>query len=136
MGTRTTSLKGPLTRLASILGATVLIGCASYAPPPEVGPYAELHESARIYIDGLRDQDRLPGFHKGEQGALTSIPEPVWDKGIVYPAYVVFQGSKDGSDSLYRYTLLKRNPETEWQLVEAARFDKNSHIAEQLYLPK
>lgn len=136
MGTRTTPLKGPLSGLASVIIATVLIGCATYVPPPEVGPYAELHESARIYIDKLRDQDRLPGFHKGEHGALTSIPEPVWDKGIAYPAYVIFEGNKEGSDSLYRYTLLKRDPEAEWKLVEAARFDKNSRIAEQLYLPK
>ena len=98
-------------------------------------PYGKLLQDASDYIRSLEDQDKLPGFHKGEQGSLSSVPEPVWEKGPTFPVSVVLRGTKEGDDSFYRYTIMKLDSGAAWRLVEATRWDKSGYVIEQL-LPK
>lgn len=118
--------------------STLLVGCAS-GPAPQKGAqnaaYERLLRDAAAYIGNLRDQDKLPGFHPGDHGSLTSIPEPVWANGPIYPVSVVLRGEKEGDESLYRYTIAKQHESSTWRLVEATRWDKSGHATEQM-LPK
>jgi hypothetical protein len=124
--------------LISLLGTVFLVGCASSSTPARKAaqtPYGKLLQDGSSFIDGLLDRGQLPGFRKGEHGSLSSIPEPVWEKGVTFPVSVVLRGTKEGDDSFYRYTIMKADPEASWKLVEATRWDKNGHVVEQL-LPK
>jgi len=138
MHTRMVLRKELLVGFISTLSAVLFAGCASSSNPAKAAaqtPYGELLQDAANYIGGLEDQGKLPGFHKGEHGSLTSIPEPVWEKGVTFPVSVVLRGTKEGDDSFYRYTLMKLDSGAAWQLVEATRWDKGGHVVEQL-LPK
>lgn len=138
MNTRTTMRKALLVGCISAFSALLLAGCASSSTPAKTAaqtPYGRLLQDAATYIGGLKDQDKLPGFHKGDHGSLTSIPEPVWEKGVTFPVSVVLRGTKEGADSFYRYTIVKPASGAPWQLVEATCWDKSGHVVEQL-LPK
>lgn len=134
MNTRTTLRRELLAGFIAVLCAFVLAGCASSSAPAKAAlqtPYGKLLQDAATYIDSLLDQDKLPGFHKGEHGSLTSIPEPVWEKGVTFPVSVVLRGTKEGTDFFSRYTIMKSDSGAPWQLVEATRWDKNGHVVEQ-----
>ena len=135
MNTRTTMRKELLVGFICVLSALLMPGCASSSALAKAAaqtPYGQLLQDAATYVGGLKDQDKLPGFHKGEHGSLTSIPEPVWEKGISFPVSVVMRGTKEGAESFYRYTIMKPDSRAPWQLVEATRWDKSGHVIEQL----
>jgi hypothetical protein len=128
-----------VTPIGVVVTATaLLVGCTG-GPAPDKGAqnaaYEKLLRDAAGYVSNLRNQDKLPGFHPGDHGSLTSIPEPVWDNGPIYPVSVVLRGEKEGDESLYRYTIMKQNEQSPWRLVEATRWDKSGHVTQQM-LPK
>jgi hypothetical protein len=138
MNIRTTMETKLLVGFISALSAILFAGCATSSDPAKTTlqtPYGKLLQDAATYVDGLRVEDKLPGFRKGDHGSLMTIPEPVWDKGVTYPVTVIVRGTKKGADSLYRYTLLKSDSKADWQLIEATSWDKDGRVVEQL-LPK
>src|ERR1051326_3309561 len=107
MNTRTMIRKKLLLGLVS---AALLAGCANSSAPARKAaqsPYGKLLQDATAYVNSLEEQGKLPGFHKGEHGSLSSMPEPVWEKGVTFPVSVVLRGTKEGDDSFYRYTIIK-----------------------------
>ncbi len=138
MNTRTTLRSELLLGFIAVLSAFLLAGCASSSDSAKAAartPYGLLLQDAASYIQGLKAQGKLPGFHEGEHGLVTSIPEPVREKEVTFPVSVVLRATKEGSDPLYRYTIMKSDSGAPWKMIEATSWDKNGHVVEQL-LPK
>ena len=136
MNTRATIRKELLVGFISVLSAALLAGCASSSLPAEAAartPYGKLLQDAATYIGDLKDEDKLPGFRKGDHGSISSIPEPLSEKEVAFPISVVLRATNTSDGSFYRYTVMKLNTEATWQMVEATRWDKNGQI-EQLLL--
>ena len=135
MKTRTILLAG----LISALSAFLLAGCASPAASPAAAaqtPYGLLLQDATSYMRSLKAQGKAPGFEQGEHGSLSSIPEPMWKEGeFTYPVSVVFRATKTGTNTFYRYTIMKTTSEAPWKMIEATSWDKDGKLIEQL-LPK
>lgn len=109
-----------------------LCGCANR---PVTTPHAreaaceETLRSAAAYLGGLRSQDKLPGFHRGDHGSLSSISQPVWDDdvGIAYPVSIWFRGKPEAADSSWYYLVFKQDKQGAWRLEEAAEAHNSSY---------
>jgi hypothetical protein len=123
----------------AVLSTFLVAGCASSSDSAKAAaqtPYGLLLQDAASYIGGLKDQGKLPGFQKGEHGSVSSIPELLSKEGAVtFPVSVVLRATKKGTDTFYRYTILKSNSEAPWKMIEATSWDKDGNVIEQL-LPK
>lgn len=88
----------------------------------------KLLQEARTYLSELKDQGKLPGYGRAQQGNV--VVEAPWDRGKVsYPATVQVRAQKHGEPSTYRYALVKETKESSWRLVSAACFDGNGRKA-------
>jgi hypothetical protein len=121
------------------LSVFLLAGCASSSDSAKAAaqtPYGLLLQDASKYILSLEEQGKLPGFQKGEHGSITSIPELMSNEGaFTFPVTVVLRATKKGTDSFYRYTIMKSNSGASWKMIEATSWDKDGHVVEQV-LPK
>lgn len=73
--------------------------------------------AAKSFLTGLRENDLLPGWSKGDEGTIYCEP---------YPDSVTFDGRKRGDAAIYHYKVEQPNNTGDWKLQKAWRTDQNS----------
>src|SRR5512140_1049241 len=103
----------------------VVAGCSTEGSASRSAT-GKLLQEARTYLSGLKEQGKLPGYGRAQQGNV--VVEAPWERGkVTYPAAVQVRAQKHGEPSTYRYALVKGTKESSWRLVSAACFDGNGN---------
>ncbi|MBV9848704.1 MAG: hypothetical protein JO250_03355 [Armatimonadetes bacterium] len=90
-------------------------------------PGGDLMLGAIAYLGRLKQQNMLPGVSKEDHGFF---PYSGFTKPDHFPVSRTESFSKNGSDSVYYYTVVKPSPEADWHLKAAGRRDISGRIVE------
>ncbi len=90
-------------------------------------------ESAIKYLLQLKNQNRLPGASKSDEGQLTGCHFNHNDSP--YLASVTIDGQKNGDSFFYHYTFTRTAKDNLWKLQKAWRTDTQGHVVEEYSVP-
>ena len=97
--------------------------------------FTQTEGTAESFMIALLESDSLPGFKKGDHGSVNSHLTHR-ELNQRFPASRSFTAQKQGSDSVYNYTLLRATPQSPWRLHRAWREHPDGTLAEEYPLPE
>ena len=90
-------------------------------------------ESAVEFLKSLKANGRVPGWSKGEKGAIhTALRFNYYD---LYPLSSTLDAQKNGDSSVYHYTVTRAAENGPWKLEKAWRTDQDNHTIEEYPVP-
>lgn len=97
-----------------------------YLEQTSVGPWADENiNEAEAYLNNLKENGRLPGWSKKDEGTI------YWQ---AFPDFHEFDGRKNGDSADYHYKVV-RMPDNSPTLQTAWRTDQNNHTIEEYPVP-
>jgi hypothetical protein len=100
-----------------------------YLKRTSTGPLPSAGESALTYLKHLKNQGRLPGWSREEQGAPRDLKKTVADNTVTVEA------TKSSESSVYHYQLTRASAEAPWKLVKAWRTNARGRMLENYPVP-
>jgi hypothetical protein len=100
-----------------------------YLKRTSTGPLPSAGESALTYLKHLKNQGRLPGWSREEQGAPKDLKKTVADNTVTVEA------TKSSESSVYHYQLTRASAEAPWKLVKAWRTNARGRMLENYPVP-
>lgn len=98
-----------------------------YLKQKSVGPLVdEKIEAAEEYLKAIKENGRLPGWSKNDEGSIYLEP---------YPNFEAFDGRKNGDLSTYHYEVVQAAKDSSWKLQKAWRTDQDNKIVEEYLVP-
>jgi hypothetical protein len=87
-----------------------------------------------VYLVGLKNDNKVPGFLKGEHGTLNYFLKST-DLDSTFPITRLFTATKQGDSSTYHYSVFRASLESGWKLQRAWRTSPDGKVAEEYPIP-
>ncbi len=92
-------------------------------------------ESAFEYLKNLKQNDRLPGWSKHDEGVIRVVIRFDDHDLHLYPESATLDVQKNGDSSTYHYAVGRVSHDGPWKLKRAWRTDQDDHMIEEYPVP-